>query len=431
MPKIVIREIDNTASPILNTAENVVYIPGLSNNSAKQAPVYYTTVSAFINDAEKYDKDILSYKMAEYCLNNLGLHVIYQGLNNASELTNASTWKVLSDNKNSYPVRFLTTGGFSVTNSSDLFNNTSTSYAHAEMLKCAAKRGDCIGLVDYIDTTGNSDVDYSNVSNIRAYFENVVNNSSYQKDDDSSSYTAGAFGAGFVPNFKTNNEKLYYPKPGDTNNSSDILPASFGYLSAYAKMIVNNPEWQAVAGSERGVIPVLSDLQYVYSEADVEQLQARAAAGEVDLDANDDNVGVAINPITTMRPFGDIIWGNRTLLINTKPNEEAKTGVLKATSFLNVRNLICTIKKALYNASKRHTFDQNGDVLWINFSNEVTPLLERMKSGNGILAYRLDRVKSDAKARLKAKLTIVPVEAVEDFEFDIYLENSLEVSERA
>ena len=400
MPKIVIREIDNTSSSPLNSAENVVYIPGLANVSTSAK--YYSTFEELDADNSSYNTNHLSYKLAKHCF-DLGLKVVYQGINNSSELSQDDIWTNLKDNKNNYPIRFLTAGGFPVTDSTNISSEASTIYS--KMIDCTEKRGDCIGLVDYIGDSSN----YSNVSTIREYFENV-------KSDGSSC------AAGFVPNFETFGNEFKWNV--DANTSTTLIPASFGYVFAYGRMIQHNPEWLAVAGSERGIIPELSKLPYVYSEADIEQLQARGKDGEAPLDDEKDNVGIAINPITTIRPFGDIIWGNRTLLKNTYEDG------LKATSFLNIRNLICTIKKALYNASKKYTFDQNGDVLWINFSNEITPLLARMKSGNGILAYRLDRVKTNKKARLAAKLSIVPIEGVEDFEFDIYLENSLEVSEQ-
>lgn len=414
MPKIVIREHDNTSSPSsLNGTENVIYIPGLLNNSTAESNIsakYYSKIKDFEGDASLYDTNDLSYKLARHAF-NLGFEVVYQGINNSSELDKSDLWAGLKDNKNNYPIRFLTLGGFPVTDSANYSANFSSAYS--QMISCAESRGDCIGLVDYI---GNSS-DYSNVSIIREFFEEAKSGGS-------------SYAAGFVPNFETKGKDFEWKQTDPNNASATInrytIPASFGYLFSYGRMIQNNPEWLAVAGSQRGNIAELNTLPYYYNEADIEQLQARATTGEVDLDdETGDNVGIAINPIATIRPYGNIIWGNRTLLSNTLGEG------LKATSFLNIRNLICTVKKALYTASKKYTFDQNGDVLWINFSNEITPLLERMKSGNGILAYRLDRVKTDKKARLAAKLSIIPIEGVEDFEFDIYLEDSLEVSEQS
>ena len=48
-----------------------------------------------------------------------------------------------------------------------------------------------------------------------------------------------------------------------------------------------------------------------------------------------------------------------------------------------------------------------------------------MKADQGISDYKIIKVKSDRKAFLSAIIRIVPIEAVEDFDISIYLEDSL------
>ena len=48
-----------------------------------------------------------------------------------------------------------------------------------------------------------------------------------------------------------------------------------------------------------------------------------------------------------------------------------------------------------------------------------------MKADQGIAGYKISRVATDKKALLVAKIRIVPIEAVEDFDLSIYLEDSL------
>ena len=48
-----------------------------------------------------------------------------------------------------------------------------------------------------------------------------------------------------------------------------------------------------------------------------------------------------------------------------------------------------------------------------------------MKADQGISGYKISRVATDKKALLVAKVRIVPIEAVEDFDLSIYLEDSL------
>ena len=48
-----------------------------------------------------------------------------------------------------------------------------------------------------------------------------------------------------------------------------------------------------------------------------------------------------------------------------------------------------------------------------------------MKADQGISGYKISRVATDKKALLVAKIRIVPIEAIEDFDISIYLEDSL------
>ena len=48
-----------------------------------------------------------------------------------------------------------------------------------------------------------------------------------------------------------------------------------------------------------------------------------------------------------------------------------------------------------------------------------------MKADQGISGYKISRVATDKKALLVAKVRIVPIEAIEDFDISIYLEDSL------
>jgi hypothetical protein len=48
-----------------------------------------------------------------------------------------------------------------------------------------------------------------------------------------------------------------------------------------------------------------------------------------------------------------------------------------------------------------------------------------MKADQGIKGYTITKVANDKKALLTARIRIVPIEAVEDFDISIYLEDSL------
>lgn len=338
-----------------------------------------------------YMNDIAYYKAVNTQLGSIPL------------LLNRDIWKELED-KNLYNVRFLTTGAYACPT--------------VDMVKCAANRGDCIALIDH------TDLDTYSVDAVRSQIE--VLDVDYA---DTRNADALSFAAAFTPWFNAT-LPLMDTTSGtvrDLGTKSYDVPASFGYLLAYARSIKTNPIWKASAGVSRGVIPELTSVKYILSNAECEMLQARAKSGEVDLDGTDDNVGIAINPIAYRRyngfsgGFRYVVNGNRTMHDND--------GVTIATSFLNVRVLVSEISKTLYDASVAYTFEQNSDVLWNKFYALVTPLLDRMASGEGIEGYRLERVATNKKARFCANLTIVPIEAVEDFELTITLEDSIEVTE--
>ena len=66
-------------------------------------------------------------------------------------------------------------------------------------------------------------------------------------------------------------------------------------------------------------------------------------------------------------------------------------------------------------------FSPNNDILWVNFKNSVTPLLDKMLSGQGISSYRIIQVASTKRATLTAKIIIAPIEAVEEFDITVEL----------
>ena len=115
----------------------------------------------------------------------------------------------------------------------------------------------------------------------------------------------------------------------------------------------------------------------------------------------------------------------------SKPeNGDANAAIqLTASSFLNVRQLCIDIKKTLYRAARRFTFEPNSDELWFNFKGAITPLLDEMKANQGINGYQVIRVKTNKKALFVARIKIVPIEAVEDFDLTVELADSIEVTE--
>lgn len=186
------------------------------------------------------------------------------------------------------------------------------------------------------------------------------------------------------------------------------VDAGAAYILAYLKAVKEgNPEWLAAAGSARGVIP-LDDLNCgPISESVIDSMQPREAV-------DSSTPAISINPILKVYPWGVRTWGNRTAEPITKA-----TG-LTASHFANIRVLICDLKKAIYKASRQYQFEQNNDVLWVNFQSSVNTILAEMKQSYGIAGYEWVRGTSE-RAKLNATLRIIPIEPVEDFDITVAL----------
>lgn len=264
-----------------------------------------------------------------------------------------------------------------------------------KMIQVAKTRGDAVAFIDH---TNNSDRT-TNMSESRSLYAVVKNDSSIQTD--------GEFGTMFTPymNFvRTTKDDTIV---GQSYNPQIEMSGTYAYLMCLANSIKVNPAWLAVAGAARGLVPNLQQVatNTPISNGNADKMQPRD--------------GISINAITEIKPYGYTIWGNRTLKNN------GTAGNLKATSFLNIRNLVCDIKKVAYSTARALTFEQNNDILWINFQSKLTPTLDRMKSGYGISGYKIVRntehEKANEKATLCANIIIYPTYAVEDFYITVVL----------
>lgn len=194
-----------------------------------------------------------------------------------------------------------------------------------------------------------------------------------------------------------------------TSAGRQTMPACFAYLKAYASSVKQNANWFAASGVNRGQIPDLVAPTFEVGESLMHILQ-----GDIAMD-NSSYLDIRVNPVYNAGTYGYRIWGNRTAWGSSSSNE------LKYQEFLNVRVLLCDIKKQTFHAAMRTTFEPNDDIVWINFKGLVNTLLERMVSGRGLQFYRWTKEKANDKATIKATLTIKPIEAVESFDINVIL----------
>ena len=290
--------------------------------------------------------------------------------------------------KGQFDIKFICTGGYP---SYEFFAADGTSLAD-KVLELAANRGDCVALLDH---TNNYNRPIA-ATNDNSVYSSVKNNECGLTE------TNLSFGSMFTP------WVLY--------TSTLQLPASVVYLEAYAKSNIYNPSWLAIAGVQRGLISIKSLMTSTPLTNTIADSYQRKGSSE--------DAGISINAITYINGYGYCIWGNRTLTNRTSNS----TGF--ATSTLNIRNLVSDVKKQARLAALSCMFEQNNDILWVNFKALNTPLLDKMVSGYGLKKYKFIKNTVSDKSKLSANIVLYPENTVEQFDIAIILtDEDADVSE--
>ena len=288
--------------------------------------------------------------------------------------------------RNQYHIGYITSGSYPTYEFETTTNNTHK--AVYNMLIAAATRGDATALIDHFNNTHTVLEIYNDINKINdgtglVQRQILVNNDASKAED------VRKYGAMYTP---------WATYTSTVLNTQVILPGSFAYLISFANSIQTNSIWYAVAGVTRGLVPNLLQVNQTISGAVGDRIQ--------------NEEGISINPIMNIRPYGYCIWGNRTLNENNG---------LVASSFMNIRTLVNEVKKTVYSVAKSLTFELNNDVLWLNFKSQIEPLLDRMVSGNGLRSYKIQQKATTKRATICAVITLVPIEAVENWDITIKL----------
>lgn len=319
------------------------------------------------------DDYIIAQRSGSLIYNNLG-----EDGNLRPEFTITNLFTYLFNNldrlsdRGTYQFKFLTSGSYPTygVNNSNLTK---------KLLAVAASRGDCVALVDHLQSSNIIDI-YNDIQTLAL-------------DATSTGEDPMKYGAMFTPWGVYNINSL---------NIVTELPASFAYLRCLTNSAKSNATWNAVAGVTRGKVLDLLNVKPMITGAVADVLQSRT--------------GVSINPITEIKPYGNCIWGNRTLFNNRKE--------LTASSFLNIRMLCSDIKKKVYEIAKELTFELNTEILWLNFKSKLIPTLDQMVSGNGLSGYKIIKTPTDKKATVACTIKLYAIEAVEDWDITIELSDS-------
>lgn len=321
------------------------------------------------------------------------LDAMYPSVDSEGNIVKSTLLSILDDiaDKSLYSVKYITSGGYpSVLEKGQV--SASSKFA-SEMMTCAENRGDAVALIDYqfspdVAVYSTDPKSGSVYSNMQALFGGAGT-------------TYSSYGAAMYPWSAYN-----------TTFGKVTMPASFGYLMCVAKAIKSSPNWLAMAGVSRGLVPSITELCVpggMISNTHAEEMQPKFGA---------DGHNLSINTITNVRPYGLTLWGNRTMM---PVSAEGTT----ALNFLNTRNMLSDIKKLLYTTAKSCMFEQNSTDLWIKFKAGIEPLLRRLKAGNGISDYKIVRgtTKYDGnpltKGEIAAVIKIYPMHAVEYFELAV------------
>lgn len=395
------------------------YVPTLCRTMAEFEAAFGKYPAKLTATAGKEGAITIEDKSYIYAKNllQLGLPVMYMAINEldaddttmveGTMVTALTTMYTTNDNVNledrgEYSFKYLTSGGYPSFQVEIEAGTPKSNTIAANMGTLASTRGDCVALIDHPD---NVDMTLSGDDSYFKLFQDAF------KDDINAAYCAA-----FTPWININYTTYKYDGGKKTVTSNfTSMPPSFAYLSALANSMKTNASWLAVAGASRGQIPNL----YSEKPLNINKILTNAVAENTYQQRN----AVSINAITNIKPFGNRIWGNRTLKNN------ANEGNLTATSFLNIRNMISDVKKVVYSACKRYTFEQNNDVLWVNFKAAVEPTLNKMKTGAGLSGYKIIQGTTTEKAKLVATIKLYPLYAVEDFEITVeMLDDEVKVS---
>ena len=379
------------------------------------------------NDYVKTTDTSVNLSRTYYYGADISVESMYEGLelrfaNRGDSSTSAITPSDYSfDSMGDYAVKYITSGGYPTFEYGPLGDADSagkvwgTSSLAEQMIRLAADRSDAVALIDHTNAPNRSIYEtdaYSVISRVRNELTDLGT-------------ITGSYGAMFTPWYTCTST---YVTGGSAHSYDAHMPASLAFLSALAQQLQNYNPWLAVSGVSRGVVPYCGSLHTNYNLTNNVADSYQVIPGDTQAT---ESAAISINPITYIRNYGYCIWGNRTLRNNSAGTQ--------ATSFLNIRDLTSDIKKTLYEASQALMFEQNTDVLWLNFKALVTPILDKMVSNYilsdySVIKYNVDPESGETVPAYKvlANIVIKPINSVEVFELRVTLENNdISVAETA
>jgi len=172
-------------------------------------------------------------------------------------------------------------------------------------------------------------------------------------------------GSGNAAAFNTSYAALYWPwlHDYDPYNKQYIWLPPSGYVARqYVYTDSISDPWKAPAGMTRGKITALD------VEQSASQTQRDLLYGEMN----------AVNPIVNFVGEGITIWGQKTLLRDTK-----------ATNRVNVRRLLIYAERLIAKMAKSFVFDATDETSWADFTRKANAILEPIRIRRGLYSYKV------------------------------------------
>lgn len=386
MAEIIINEIELTSPEIYSGDSNLVFIPLKKTDGEGDGNItIYTSLTSF---TKKYTEET-THQYARHVL-EAGLPIAVTEFDTLDAFYNflcppdgsGKIQDCILTDRFKFNVRILTLGEFVNNDTPD----PTKKYADVaqQLISIAENRGDCYVLLD-------CDSASKTVADVQGDITSVMNSE---------------YAAAFAPFLK------FVDWDADSNS-----PGTLGYLVAFGNSLSTRAPYEAVAGMKYGIIPGALSPTIQFGEFNVNELQPKSVKE------------TSINPICSIvspaNPSGGcVVWGTKTTYSDSTASEDKKN-TITYKSYLNIRNLLCTIKKTIFYACVDLTFEQNTDILWINFKSLVNPLLDNITSGGGIRGYRWHK-EASSENTLKCKLLLAPIFPTEDFKIDIVLTPSVD-----
>ena len=198
---------------------------------------------------------------------------------------------------------------------------------------------------------------------------------------------------------KSNSLAVYFPDVKYTNFNANI-PACIAVLNAYAKND-NTNKWLAPAGTNRGLLNLVSSLKVSLNDDDLDTLY---------------NNTLPINPIKLIDNIGYTVWGQKTTATSMVYMDR-----------INIARLVKYVYREVNTISSKFLFEPITDKTFTAWGLQVSALLEALKTGQAIsdYSYKMDSENNTdetiSQNQLIGSVRIKPVEVAEFIDIDFVL----------